>query len=540
MVARVVVVRELVAAVVFLFFLALFRPDPIASNPSDLSVVNDTSPDLSTAALLIVKSLLDDPARFHALVNEMYIHDARAASYNDDDFDFPTIPSLAMAIDPTVVLDVPLAHATVFVPPRHRPSTRFMDRVLAAQVGPPTSTSPLKLPVSVITAPPPSSRPRPYPLLSPAINLDTLFVALALVAVSLLASLVYLRKLSRKPKASSPSPLPAIPSATKPAVSVPSARQAIENLVRQQNAQRQKNCLPHTTLVSIVPATQRLAVPAPVIPAAPPSPQTNTDVIYETNGGVIYETPRCRPSATTKTPASVPHRPSTRPTPGAILYETPAPRSVASLAANSIIYQTAPHSSLSSNAPALSRTSTRPIPCQMPDPRSGASLASNAIIYQTTRPSPLSSNAPAKTQTSTNPLIIYQTSTAPLHSTSSRAPPIPHHPRPSSDVIYSTYNSTGSWASYQSRAPAPSPSVRYPTHNIGTIPLRQYEVFAARLPHTPTSNGRFPTASYRAPPTHLYPQEVAVGPQYHYRDLSPQRERPYTLRVGEAHGMGCR
>ncbi|KAJ7179674.1 hypothetical protein C8R46DRAFT_1187887 [Mycena filopes] len=516
MVSRVVVVRELVAAVFFLLVLALFRPDPTPLSPDNLSIVNDTS-NLSNAALLVVNSLLDDPVRFHALVTEMEIYDTRAAYYNDEDFDFPTIPSLVMVIDPTVVVDVPLAHATVFVPPRHRPSTRFMDGVLAAQVGPPTSTSPFDLPASVVTAPPPSSRPRPrpFPLLSPAINLDTLFVALALVAVSLLAAIAHL-KLSRKPKASSPSPLPAIPSATKPAVSVPSARQAIENLVRQQNAQHQKNCLPHTTLVSIVPATQRLAVPAPVIPAAPPSPQTNTDVIYETNGGVIYETPRCRPSATAKTPA-VPHRPST-------------PRSRASLAADSIIYQTAPHSSLSSNAPALS---TRPLPSEMPALRSRADLASNAIIYQT-RPSPLSSNAPPQTQTPFNPLVIYQTS-PPIPSTSSGAPSIPHHPRPSLDVIYSTSNSTGSWASSQSRAPAPSPSVRYPTHNIGTIPPRQYEVFAARLPRASTSNGRSFIAPYPTPP-HGYPP---FGPRI-YQDLPGQREQHHTLRVGEAHGKDRR
>ncbi|KAJ7174270.1 hypothetical protein C8R46DRAFT_1189158 [Mycena filopes] len=493
MVARVVVVRELIAAVFFLFLLALFRPDPIIISPSDLSAVIDTSSDLSNAALLIVKTLLDNPARFHALVAEL--DDARPAYYNDDDFEFPSIPSLVMVIDPTVVVDVPLAHATIFVPPRHRPSTRFMDCVLAAQVGAPTSTSPFDVPVPVVTAPPPSSRPRPFPIPSP-VNLDTVFAVLALVAVSLLAAIVYLRKLARKPKASSPTPLPAILSAAKPDVPAP----AVETLVLQQNAQRQKNRLSATPPTSFPPPAKRLAVLAPVIPATPPSPQTNTDVIYETNGGVIYETPRSRPSATTKTPA-VPHRPST-------------PRSRASLAADSIIYQTAPHSS-PSNAPALS---TRPLPSEMPALRSRADLASNAIIYQTTRPSPLSSNAPAQTQTPFNPLVIYQTSPAPIHSTSARAP---YGPRPSSDVIYSTSNSTSS-ASYQSRAPAPSPSVRYPTINTTRNPmtlLYPCEGFSA--------------LSTRAP----YPQEVGVrGPRfYQYWDLSRQREINYL-----AHGQGRR
>ncbi|KAJ7179660.1 hypothetical protein C8R46DRAFT_1325402 [Mycena filopes] len=488
MVSRVVVVRELVAAVFFLLFLALFRPDPTPT-PSDLSVVNDTSSDLSTAALLAVKTLLDDPVRFHALVAEL--DDARPAYYNDDDFDFPSIPSLAMSIEPTVVSDVPLAHATVFVPPRHRPSTHFMDRVLGAQVGPPTSTSSSDVPVPVVTAPPPSSRPRPFPILSP-VKLDTVFAVLALVAVSLLASLVYLRRLAKITKAFSPSPLPAIPAATEP--TVPSA---IEPLPRPPTVQPSSLIDPSAAIVD-VPSS-------PVVPSShtasrhPPSPQAK--IIYQTSaprsrasiashgpGSIIYQTTLPRPSSlhssvAAPTPAhSVFHNTTTRPIPGAIIYETPR----------------AQRSHISYQTPV---TASRPTPLPR-DPR--LPPVSPDLIWST----------PSWTS------ICREPSSA--SSQQSRAPP------PSAHGIYSTGNTTGKGMSvfpYQNSALASSPRV---LDSTSTISHRQYEAFVTRPRRAPPPKSCF----CLAPPVHICPQEVGVWEiqHHHHRDLSRQR----VLRVREA------
>ncbi|KAJ7174257.1 hypothetical protein C8R46DRAFT_1251563 [Mycena filopes] len=485
MVARVVVVRELVAAVFFLLVLALFRPDPTPLSPNNLSIVNDTS-NLSTAALLIVNLLLDDPARFHALVNDFNPH---PVYYDDEDFDFPSIPSLAMSVEPTVVSDVHLAHATVFVPHRHRPSTHFMDRILAAQVGPPTSTSPLDLPASV-TAPPPSSRPRPF-LLPSSVNLDAVFAVLALVAVSFLASVIYLRKFARTRKASSPTPLPLVPSTIEPA-----RPSALDPLARPLAVQTNSLINPSAAIVD-VPSS-------PVVPSShiasrpPPSPQAK--IIYQTSaprsrayiaphgpGSIIYQTTTApRPSSLhLSVAAPAPAHPvlqntSTRPIPGSIIYETPRAQK------SQILYQT-------------------PLPASRPTPFPRDPVVAPDLIYST----------PSWTT------ICREPSSAP--SQQSRAPP------PSAYVIYSTGSTTGKGMSsvfpHQTSALASSPRV---LDSTSTISHRQYETFVTRPRRAPPTKSCFCLAL----PVHIYPQEVgAWEPQHHHdRDLSRQR----ALRVREA------
>ncbi|KAJ7047917.1 hypothetical protein C8F04DRAFT_1226799 [Mycena alexandri] len=379
-----------------------------------------------------------DPAHIHALFSEIDIYNSQGAYYCDDEFDFDTLtfPSPALFIDRTVI-EGPIAFATPFVagPPRSGHDL-LLDRLLAAQAGPPTSTLPalssdefdvFNVAVSVVTAPLPGPR---LALPSSSTSLSTLAVFFSLLMVSLIASMAHLYKLAQTIKVSSSSPSrvlyhaltapklvpttgkswcgPRLPDAKKfvPSLAlIPESLldfhgdvilKALEALARQQkHVMPQKSASLAAIAVSPAPQISSPDVVEPpalvaaartiagTLPTAGRAPTQNYgEAIYP--GAIIYETcPIATPrSATYEAPTLTPRTPH-------VIYRTPAPAQTVHNPA--VLYQTqapASSSSLIYSTSDSRPTTTGPILYQIPTARAAQNpssftqhLASASAIY---------------------------------------------------------------------------------------------------------------------------------------------------------------
>ncbi|KAJ7026281.1 hypothetical protein C8F04DRAFT_1400076 [Mycena alexandri] len=299
---------------------------------------------------IVVQNQLD-PAYIHAQFLQIDIYSSEGAYYNDDDIDPPSL-GLFMFIEPTVVGGT--AALAMAGKPRSRRDLLF-DRLLAADAGPPTPTSPplvsdesnlLNASATILTALLPASRPKPFPLpLSPP-TFTFVVVIFILISVSLVASVAHLCKLAKTFKASSPSSSPVliVPTATKP---VPST----ENAHHQQSASA-TSCV---TIVDSPPAQATPtahAPPAIIVPAVLPTPAPHAPNISETHSKMIHETSADRtrvsdlPGAVLYQTSAHLHKTSVteRPRNPHVIYETAAPASFVSSTTNSVVYETpVPH-----------------------------------------------------------------------------------------------------------------------------------------------------------------------------------------------------
>ncbi|KAJ7711273.1 hypothetical protein B0H16DRAFT_1480459 [Mycena metata] len=446
-----------------------------------------------------------DPAFMHGLWSEINIYDTQSAYYNDDEFDspvldFPVLISPDRLVDRTVV-ENPIALATPFMagPPRSRHDL-LLDHLLAAQAGPPTSTSPalsnpesdvLDVPVPVVTAALPGSR---LPLPSSSTTLSAVFLVLSFLAISFVAYTAYLLKFAQTSKASSPSlspvslPTPAIPNSVPaagkpwwarrlarsnkfvPALTpIPEALlefdndvilKALEALARQQkHAMRQKTASLAAAAVSPAPQTSSPDVVEPSVPVVAPitarAVPTISSPAIQTEGEVIYAASALR---TPQLPISVP-----------------------------IIHQPAP----TVDAAATNLHEMSAVAPRTPE-----------IIYET----PVPASSSTRTRALREPLIFYQTPA----------------PASSSSYLCSMSDPTrDTFASNQNFAPAALPALIYSSSGSIGLPFRPYQ------------NPRAPSVVYdahgtitlqRAPLSELdiYPQELRVwGPQsHHYHEFT--------------------
>ncbi|KAJ7711275.1 hypothetical protein B0H16DRAFT_1629088 [Mycena metata] len=193
MVFPVVVVRlSVVLVALFLTFL-YSGPRAFDEEVSNIVIVNERVPDLSTAASSIIQSLLDDPASFHALGSGLNAYDTHNALIQQ------------RRLRRRLVAKAPRTRTTsviVAANPRSR-----LGRYLAAN--PPSATSPMpsdKYDIVTVTAPRPAPRLAPSRLpLPPSTTTHTLLVAVGLLAVALVASTASFLKLAQTSRASSPS-----------------------------------------------------------------------------------------------------------------------------------------------------------------------------------------------------------------------------------------------------------------------------------------------------------------------------------------------
>ncbi|KAJ7047919.1 hypothetical protein C8F04DRAFT_1286774 [Mycena alexandri] len=510
MVYPVVVVRLSIVVAALLFLLAFLHSglntySEESSTSNDLDVASESLPDLSTAASVIVQTLLDDPAYFHYLISVMDPYDAHNAYRQRRRLRRADLHLAGSAhVEPSVV-EAPVAHTTSFVAANMRSRLGWY---LAAHAGPPTATSPLlsddeydvlNVPASVITAARPGSR---LALPSPPTTLTPLVVALSLLAVSLLVSAAHLRRIARITKASSPSPSPSsvpivflhTPAAPKPVASTGKARRrrdllrakkfvpsltpipevllSFDNVIILKSpealARQQKDAIRQTNapLVEAAPAPQTLAV-APSTPVvstiADPHPTIASVVLHtapivsvslvEAAASPALQTPNIAPPAPVVVATTArAHAPSVSiisepsQTHDEIIYQTPVARPNTAFASDlpgAIIYQTGPRTIIR-ETPTVAMSRDAFIIYQTPTPVS----ASPAVIYST-------KNRPQSTR---EPSVFYQT-------------PVP---APSSSLVSSASGPiNGPFRSYQNSAPRPSRALPAVYHLRSTkhIPL---------------------------------------------------------------------
>ncbi|KAJ7047922.1 hypothetical protein C8F04DRAFT_26202 [Mycena alexandri] len=552
MVYPVVVVRLSIVVAALLFLLAFLHSglntySEESSTSNDLDVASESLPDLSTAASVIVQTLLDDPAYFDHLVSAMDTYDAQSAYRQRRRLRRADLHLAGSAHVKPFVVEALVARTTSFVAANMRSRLGWY---LAAYAGPPTATSPLlsddeydvlNVPASVITAALPGSR---LALPSPPTTLTALVVALSLLAVSLLVSAAHLRRLARITEASSPSPSPSpvpivsphTPAAPKPVAltgkacrrrgllpakkfvpwltPIPEALLSFDNVIilkspealarQQKDAMRQMNAPLVEAAASPAPQTPAVAPPTPVVSTIADPLATIASVALHTAAPIVsvslveaaaspaLQTPNIAPPAPVVVattahahapPVSIISEPSQ--THDEIIYQTPVAR---------------PNTALASDLPGaiIYQTGPRTIIRETPT----VAVSRDAfIIYQT--PTPVSAS----------PAVIYSTKSRPQ---STREPSVFYQtpvPAPSSSLVSSISGPiNGPFRSYQNPAPRPSRAPPAVCHLRSTkhIPLvtvdrDSRDTLWRRVYQTPTPVSASPAVIY---PTKNRPQST--------------------------------